>query len=75
MNAHFAPTPLRWLNRLIASKPTVVPAKPARCKCGRYCKTEKPNITNKLVADMTAAGLYVPPRAVALVERLQGGAQ
>lgn len=67
MNAHMAPTPLRWLNRLIASKPTVKPR--TRCKCGRYCKGEKPDITNKLVKDMSAAGLYVPPRARAVLER------
>lgn len=71
MNAHFAPVLPSWLNRLIASKPTVVPAEPARCKCGRYCKAEKPDITNKLVADMTAAGLYVPARFSGLG---QGGA-
>lgn len=69
MNAHFAPKLPAWLNRLIASKPTKI-AQP-RCECGRFCKHDKPDITDKLVSDMTAAGLYVPPKARALVaERL-----
>ncbi|MFC3706062.1 hypothetical protein ACFOOL_15015 [Devosia honganensis] len=59
MNAHFAPPLPAWLRRLIASKPTVAPQ--PRCSCGRYCaKEHKPDITEKLVADMSAAGLYVP---------------
>lgn len=61
MNTHFAPTPLRWLNRLIASKPTI-PQPRTRCECGRFCKQDKPDITDKLVKDMSAAGLYVPAR-------------
>lgn len=59
MNAHISFFP-EWLQRLLASKPTNM-AQP-RCKCGRYCKHEKPDITGKLVADMSAAGLYVPPK-------------
>lgn len=47
-----------WLNRLIASKPTVKPR--TRCECGRFCKQDKPDITDKLVKDMSKAGLYVP---------------
>lgn len=68
MNAHFAPTPLRWLNRLLASKPAAQPR--TRCECGRFCKQDKPDITDKLVNDMAAAGLYVPPR---FALRGQGG--
>lgn len=60
MNAHFAPTLPAWLNRLIAAKPSVPQPQP-RCSCGRFCaKEHKPDITDKLVADMSAAGLYVP---------------
>lgn len=59
MNAHFAPTLPAWLNRLIASKPTI-PQPRTRCECGRFCKQDKPDITDKLVKDMSAAGLYVP---------------
>lgn len=42
----------------------------ARCECGRFCKQDKPDITDKLVRDMAAAGLYVPPR---FALRRQGG--
>lgn len=50
-----------WLNRLIASKPKQM-AQP-RCECGRFCaKEHKPDITDKLVSDMSAAGLYVPAK-------------
>lgn len=67
---------MEWLNRLLSSKPTVKPQ--ARCTCGRFCTTheEKPDATPKLVADMTAAGLYVPKHfRDGAGERLQGGAQ
>jgi hypothetical protein len=66
---------MEWLNRLLSSKPTVKPQQ--RCGCGRFCKShdEKPDATARLVKDMSAAGLYVPPKAIAMVERLQGGAQ
>lgn len=55
--------PREWLDRLVASKPTVMPQ--PRCECGRFCAHDKPDITDKLVADMTAAGLYVPPHFAA----------
>lgn len=47
-----------WLNRLLASKPTIQP----RCTCGRYCSThdEVPDINAKLVEELTAKGQYVP---------------
>lgn len=61
MNAHFAPKLPAWLNRLIASKPSI-PAPRTRCECGRFCKQDKPDITDKLVRDMEAAGIYVPAR-------------
>ena len=61
MNAMVHPKLPAWLNRLIASKPTVTPQ--PRCECGRFCgKEHKPDITDKLVADMAAAGLYVPAK-------------
>lgn len=66
MNVH-VPHPMAWLNRLIASKPTVKPR--TRCECGRFCKQDKPDITDKLVKDMSAAGIYVPPGARAVLER------
>lgn len=60
---------MEWLNRLLSTKPTVQPQK--RCECGRFCKHDKPDITDKLVADMSAAGLHVPAH---FAKRLQGGA-
>lgn len=60
MNAMIHPKLPAWLNRLIASKPTVTPQ--PRCECGRFCKHDKPDITDKLVSDMSAAGLYVPAK-------------
>lgn len=67
MNAHFTPKLPGWLERLIASKPTVAPQ--PRCECGRFCKHDKPDITDKLVADMTAAGLYVPAHFAASLKK------
>ncbi|WP_152658723.1 hypothetical protein [Devosia chinhatensis] len=60
MNSHYAPTLPNWLNRLITSKPTLT-SQP-RCECGRFCNQDKPDITDKLVKDMSAAGLYVPAK-------------
>lgn len=60
--------PKEWLGRLTASRPTIPQPQP-RCECGRFCKQDKPDITDKLVKDMSAAGLYVPPRARAVLER------
>ena len=47
-----------WLNRLIASKPTVQP----RCTCGRFCSTHDaaPDVNAKLVAELTAQNKSVP---------------
>lgn len=61
---------MNWLDRLLSSKATVKPQQ--RCECGRFCKHDKPDITDKLVADMSAAGLYVPKH---FAGRLQGGGQ
>jgi hypothetical protein len=69
MNAHFAPPIPAWLRRLIDSKPTIPQPQP-RCECGRFCKQDKPDITDKLVKDMSAAGIYVPAR---FAHRGQGG--
>lgn len=69
MNAHKQILPA-WLSRLLASKPKHM-AQP-RCECGRFCKQDKPDITDKLVKDMSAAGLYVPAR---FALRGQGGGE
>lgn len=47
-----------WLNRLLASKPTVQP----RCSCGKFCSThvEVPDVHQKLAAELTAQGKHVP---------------
>jgi hypothetical protein len=71
MNAHFAPPIPAWLRRLIDSKPTIPQPQP-RCECGRFCKQDKPDITDKLVSDMTAAGIYVPAH---FAQRGQGGGE
>ncbi|MBN9332966.1 hypothetical protein [Devosia sp.] len=64
--------PKEWLDRLIGSKPTIKTQ--PRCTCGRFCSSheEKPDATDRLIKDMTAAGLYVPSR---FANRLQDGAQ
>lgn len=70
MNAHSTFFP-EWLQRLLASKPTVTPQ--PRCECGRFCaKEHKPDITDKLVSDMSAAGLYVPPKFRNRIDSIAG---
>lgn len=66
-----------WLERF-TSRPVLIvhpePQRPApsRCGCGRFCKSEAPDITDKLVSELIARDGHVPEY---FAQRGQGGVQ